>query len=332
MKESATLLPAGAPSANPAILLRVSDVEEVAVHDESQTGVDGAFLDEQPEDGAEKVIPQQAISQDAAETVITCYDDGIIYNISMETVNPAIPAESSKFTNNLSTVIIPTFHHGALQGHRSYMCPECGELYSDLAAFVVHQRVHTDSARDSERLKRQSSEGVEEKPYKCNECEKSFRQNSGLLKHQRNHTGEKPYKCNHCGKSFARSSSLSLHKRIHTGEKPYHCTVCEKSFSQSSSLIKHQRTHTGERPYPCMYCGKTFTQKQHFVGHQRTHTGERPFACSECGESFNRKETLNKHQKTHTVDALSPCIELQDDVIQEEIFSQHQQMHKEEVS
>ncbi|XP_069089626.1 zinc finger protein 436-like isoform X2 [Pleurodeles waltl] len=315
MRESVATPCAGCPS-GPDILFRVPDVGEAVLHEEpdsdgqgSEAGTTDSVTEELPEDVSEPARPREAWPPGASEEVLTCYDEGIFYNLAMASVDPGSPA------GTVSTVVIPAVHHGVPPGERSYMCPDCGVFYSDLSMFIVHQTLHAENTDDNENHSRPSGDSIDDKPYKCNECEKSFRQNSGLLKHQRNHTGEKPYTCAHCGKSFARSSSLSLHKRIHTGEKPYICTVCEKCFSQSSSLIKHHRTHTGERPYPCLYCGKTFTQKQHFIGHQRTHTGERPFTCTECGESFNRKETLNKHHKMHKEETVSECIELQENVI-----------------
>ncbi|KAL0615963.1 Zinc finger protein 25 [Plecturocebus cupreus] len=111
---------------------------------------------------------------------------------------------------------------------------ECEEDFHGKAVFITYKQAYTG-----------------ESPCEHNEYNKMFCNHSTLkgYKYIREFTQEKPYKCNQCGRTFISNSDLIVHHKTHTGEKPYECNECGKSFSRSSYLIISQRTHTGEKPY-----------------------------------------------------------------------------------
>lgn len=57
---------------------------------------------------------------------------------------------------------------------------------------------------------------IQEKQFKCGECEKSFKRNSELIRHQSCHSDARPYVCSLCGQAYKRTNHLRRHeKNVH---------------------------------------------------------------------------------------------------------------------
>ncbi|CAB0037982.1 unnamed protein product [Trichogramma brassicae] len=81
-----------------------------------------------------------------------------------------------------------------------------------------------------------------------------------MAKHKKSiHEGQKGYVCNVCQRTFAQQTNLIRHQRtVHERQRDYECGVCQRKFTLKFNLIVHQRTvHKGRGDYECDVCKKT---------------------------------------------------------------------------
>ncbi|CAH0546625.1 unnamed protein product [Brassicogethes aeneus] len=153
--------------------------------------------------------------------------------------------------------------------------------------------------------KEQSS--LNEKSFKCKECNRKFKQKRQYLTHMSSHTGIKPHNCTICSKGFSYKWALNLHFRTHTGEKPYQCNICKKFYRSPGALNIHKRIHNNDKRFPCKFCDRKFLQSCQLDSHIRTHTKEKPFLCDICCKTFADASSLRRHNFKHNPKPPEPC-------------------------
>uniref|UniRef100_T1GJ21 C2H2-type domain-containing protein n=1 Tax=Megaselia scalaris TaxID=36166 RepID=T1GJ21_MEGSC len=62
-----------------------------------------------------------------------------------------------------------------------------------------------------------------------------------LKVHNLVHLEQRPFVCQVCSKSFISNSKLKQHLNIHTGERPYKCNYCARDFTNFPNWLKHTR-------------------------------------------------------------------------------------------
>lgn len=148
----------------------------------------------------------------------------------------------------------------------------------------------------------------EQKPFKCEVCDKILATNRTLIAHRRIHTGVRPHNCHLCPKTFRISIGLRRHIReTHLQIRKYQCDICDRRFTNQRNVNEHRRLHTEERPYKCETCNKLFKQQASLFIHRRIHQTSFRFRCPHCSMGFNAKTPMNLHIATHTGEKPHTC-------------------------
>ncbi|KAI8793503.1 zinc finger protein 665 [Biomphalaria glabrata] len=97
------------------------------------------------------------------------------------------------------------------------------------------------------------------KRWTCEVCDKAFSSNSDLKTHRRTHSGETPFKCDYCERSFKQRGHRKLHIQVvHTKDMPFKCNQCESAFPTRYRYQVHLKRHTGVREHNCAHCDKGY--------------------------------------------------------------------------
>ncbi|KAM3874951.1 hypermethylated in cancer 1 protein isoform 2-T2 [Diretmus argenteus] len=137
----------------------------------------------------------------------------------------------------------------------------------------------SNSLNNLSHLESKSSQGLSSgamgeiiRPYRCSNCEKSYKDPATLRQHEKTHWLTRPYPCSICGKKFTQRGTMTRHMRSHLGLKPFACDACGMRFTRQYRLTEHMRIHSGEKPYECQVCGGKFAQQRNLISHMKMHS------------------------------------------------------------
>ena len=254
-------------------------------------GVDdsGLVTDESTESDPDIVVKEE--SNDPKELSI---DDPNKFGLYEPCINLRCPISDCEDKDLFEFYVDFEDHMEIFHGDtKPYKCHQCGTKCGSKGEYIKHiKRIH-------KRIKH----------FECDVCQKQFYNKTDWKRHYRVHTGERPYKCNQCDMSFKENGHLASHiKHIHCNKRPFQCFLCNKSFKSEWNLKSHIRNaHNKEIRFKCKYCNKGFFNKSSWLVHCRIHTGEKPFECKACNKKFRAKHELKAHEETHFAEKRFQC-------------------------
>ena len=128
---------------------------------------------------------------------------------------------------------------------------------------------------------------------KCDQCEYRASTTTHLRNHLMKHLDERPHKCNDCDKAFRSRPQLAEHQAAtHRDSEKENCDKCEKTFASKGKLSKHKQLHHSDQSHDCPDCEKTFSSRAGLKSHERRvhksgEGAEGRGLCPECGSGGN---------------------------------------------
>jgi len=133
---------------------------------------------------------------------------------------------------------------------------------------------------------------------------------------------DKPFKCEYCQKCFSQASNYKTHLKVHgLGDHLYVCGLCGRDFQYKNSYLIHIATHEDDddnyvnhplekiEKLPCSFCPKRFVFRGDLLRHESSvHTKKvkKTYECLTCHRIFLHQASLRAHYQATSHNILNP--------------------------
>ncbi|XP_052816116.1 uncharacterized protein LOC128242814 isoform X1 [Mya arenaria] len=150
-----------------------------------------------------------------------------------------------------------------------YNCSNCNASCDSVQELYVHMKqelemTYREQAKNNDKSQKKSENMKDKDRYKCDKCDRMFKNKGIYDKHMTAHKGLKPFKCPKCIYSFAKKSSLTYHVSVCGTEKENKRLKWMKRFD-----VRGQRKVFRIGPFKCEICTASFFRKTNFMRHRK---------------------------------------------------------------
>lgn len=139
--------------------------------------------------------------------------------------------------------------------------------------------------------------------YSCEACDFKTPILSRLLNtHMKIHSDERNYKCETCDKAFKNAKQLKNHRAVHNEVQRVvqKCELCDRLFTNKKYLRNHVKSvHEMLNEFKCIVCDNIFSSVVACQTHMLNHTNSKKFQCEKCPYSTNDGSGFRRHLKVH---------------------------------
>ncbi|XP_067643605.1 uncharacterized protein [Eurosta solidaginis] len=261
--------------------------------------------------------------------------------------------------------------HTSESSSQSMVCPECKGSFTNWNSLHTHlwrthkidmelyscQLCNFKTPIYSRLLNTHSKIHYDERNYKCDQCEKAFKNTKQLKNHRRWHrnhnktsvakkestkieetssvTSEKLKEKNNKEPTAGVSSQVTTNTTIPTTvpstapARSFHrCKDCDAIFSHQKTLREHLCKNVAAA-VQCEVCERILTSRSSLKLHMQSHEPSRRFKCNTCDYSTSDHNAFRRHKMTHDNNAkMYACIHCDYKSIQSVAYQKHvQQKH-----